>query len=77
MKSVIYVNYIEFDKLRVISAGKGSEIFIGKYIQGPRINIGTDIMIGDLSFEINYIVKNSDNIFRLINSNQSVVVEKQ
>jgi hypothetical protein len=77
MKSVKYVNYIEFDKLRISSAGKGSEVFIGKYIQGPRINVGTDIMIEDLSFEINYIIQINDTVYRLINSNQSIVVGKQ
>jgi hypothetical protein len=71
------LKFLEFETLTVVGTGKGSEIYIGKKIKGNRIQHGTDILVGDLPYEVTYILPNGVNTYRLVNSNETLIVEKK
>lgn len=71
------LKYLEFDKLIVVDTDEGSEQYLNKEIIGPKIKVGTTINVGNISFDLDYILESDQNRYRLINSNATLIVKKK
>lgn len=65
---------LEFSNLIIVESTDDSKI--GKYINGTNISIGSDIIIDNSLFNVDHIIQEDDNIYRFINSNETLIVQK-
>lgn len=64
---------LEFDNLVVTES---SNLYLLKKIQGHKICENTTILVEDIEFDVDYILKDErENHYRLINSNDTLIVE--
>ena len=67
------IHFLEFDELIVV---EGSDKYLFGNVQGHRIERGTTIIINDIEFDLDYIMNGEEeNLYRLINSNNTLIVE--
>jgi len=71
------LKYLEFNKLVVVDTDDGSEQYLNKEIIGTKIEIGTTIIVGNIDFNLDYIIESDQNRYRLINSNATLIVKKK
>lgn len=69
------ISFLEFNELIVVDATNNSNKYLLKKIQGNKINVNTTIIIGDDEFDIDHITRESDNHYRLSNSNTTLIVK--
>lgn len=67
---------LEFNKLAVVDSSDGSRKYISLFVEGNKIEISTTIKVGDFDFDVDYIIQQDSNRYRLINSNMTLIVEK-
>ena len=70
------LNSIEFKKMRVIDSSDEDSKLLSNEIFG-KIEKNTIIKIGNYAFDVEHIIQLSDddNKYRLINSNESIIIE--
>lgn len=69
------IECLEFKKLTVISTDENCLKYLQKNIKGEKICINTTIIVGNEEFDIDSIVHDGSNRYRLINSNSTLIVE--
>lgn len=70
------LEFLEFNTLMVIGTGVGSSKYMHLFVQGNKINHSSEILVGSYSFDVDYIIPNGGNTYRLVNSNETLIVEK-
>lgn len=70
------INSLAFNTLTVYDCGLGSEKYLGKEVQGTFIEHGTEIMVGEFPFDLEIILENKNGTYKLMNSNETLGVEK-
>lgn len=69
------IEFLEFKKLTVINTDKNSLKYLQKTIKGSKIYSGSSAFIGNEEFDIDSIIQEGVNKYRLINSNSTLIVE--
>ena len=72
------LDFLKFETLTVIKTGENSNKYLFKKIKGNRIDKNTTIIVDMFEFDVDYIIDDDvdgDNCYRLVNSNETIVVE--